>query len=155
MNVIAVILIAAFAIDRIVNGVFFLLSFSPDLRDLLQTPKVEGTGQNASAERMRRLIYGVFAWYLGTIVIAGYMNIRLFAFTGAMVTGETALGNYPLLDILMTGLVLMGGADRLAEAMKLLGSKYSSEANQKPLELKGTLILEQSHARLSATDASR
>ena len=144
MRTIALILIGSFAIDRIVAGLFFLLSYSSDLRTSLDPSAVIDPGEQAEAMRNYRLLYAIFGGYLGTVVMAGYMHIRLFASTA--VPGSEVIGEYPLLDIFLTGLVLLGGADRLAEVLRMLGGSGAPGQKEGPLEIKGKLVLEQSTA---------
>ena len=150
MRAIALILIGSFAIDRIVTGLFFLLSFNSDLRTSLDPSTVKNPKKKDEAMRTYRLLYAIFGGYLSTVVMAGYMNIRLFAST--IVPGSEFIGQYPLLDIFLTGLVLLGGADRLGEALRMLGGSGLPRKKEAPLEIKGTLVLEQ--AKRGADEAS-
>lgn len=138
MGAIAVILIASFAIDRIVGGLFFLLSYSEDLRPLIggDSPTAE---PDPLAARTRRLIYALTGGYLGTVVIAGIMRVRLFEVV------QIAMPEKPnaLLDTLLTGLILAAGADRLAEALKLFGEGGAAgKKSERPIEITGKLVLE-------------
>ena len=142
---IALILIGSFAIDRAVAGLFFLLSYSSDLRKILDPSTFSDPEKEAGAMRNYRLIYSILGGYLGTVVMAGYMNIRLFGSTE--VPGTEFIGKYPLLDIVLTGLVLLGGADRLADALRMLGSSGVAKEKDGPIEIKGRLVLEQSTGR--------
>jgi len=63
MGVIGVILVASFAIDRIVAGLFFLLCYSPDLHPLVVENPPEGTPHDERASRTRRLIYALISDY--------------------------------------------------------------------------------------------
>ena len=103
MRAIALILIGAFAIDRVVAGLFFLLSYSDDLRRTLDPDSVSDPDKKAEAVRNYRLIYALVGGYLGTVVMAGYMNIRLFGST--LATESELFGKYPLLDVFLTDLV--------------------------------------------------
>jgi len=141
MRAIALILIGSFALDRIIAGLFFLLSYNSDLRKLLDPSAISDPEKQARAKRNYRLLYAIFGWYLGSVVMAGYMHIRLFSST--VVPGSEFIGKYPLLDIFLTGLVLMAGADRLAEALKLLGGSGVSKQKEAPIEVRGKLVLEQ------------
>ena len=146
---IALILIGAFAIDRVVSGLFFLMSYSDDLRASLDPSAVTDPRERADAIRNYRLLYAIVGGYLGTVVMAGYMNIRLFS--AELVPGSDVIGQYPLLDIVLTGLVLLGGADRVAEVLKMLGASGASSQQNAPLEVKGTLVLQQ--PRVNGEDA--
>ena len=152
IRAIALILVGAFAIDRIVAGLFFLFSYSEDLRRLLDPSAVTDPREKAAATRNYRLLYAIFGGYLGTVVMAGYMHIRLFAATE--IPGTEMIGQYPLLDILLTGLVLLGGADRLAEVLGMLGGSGAAKPQEAPVEIQGTLILERPAAGSDRVSAS-
>ena len=146
IRAIALILIGSFAIDRLVKGLFFLLSYSEDLRESLDPEAVTDPVEKAAAMRNYRLLYAVFGGYLGTVVMAGYMHIRLFAVTAE--SGTEFIGQYPILDILLTGLVLLGGAEQLAKALGMLGGSAGAVRDQeRPVEITGRLVLEQPPGR--------
>jgi hypothetical protein len=142
MGAIGVILIASFAIDRIVTGLFFLLSYSNELQPLVAEDSSGGRPRDDRAAKTRRLIYALTGGYLGTVIIAGILNVRLFAMTKFAVSPDQTPS--PLLDTLMTGLILAGGADRLAEALKLFsGGSAPEKKSDHPIEIIGRLVLEQ------------
>lgn len=150
MGVLTILLVAAFAIDRIVAGLFFLLSFSSDLRPLLtEDPEYP----NAHAARVRRLIYAMVAGYLGVVVIAGILNVHLFDMAAPVdltSTPGSATNTFQvihpsrLLDTLLTGMILAAGADRLSDIVKSFGAgaETTTKSEEKPLEITGRLILE-------------
>lgn len=139
MSAITVILIAAFAIDRLVAGLFFLLSFSADLRPLV----VEDTvNPHPRAARAQRLIYAVVSGYLGVVVVAGIMKVHLFEMTQIAAPGVPRPN--PLLDTLMSGMIMAAGADRLSELVKTFGEKKGG--GEKPVEITGRIVLEQSRS---------
>jgi len=143
MAALTIILIAAFAIDRLVNGLFFLLSFSDDLRPLVSEDPAH---PDEGAARTRRLIYGLVAGYLGVVVVAGILKVRLFEiiqFTPAPDGKPNAM-----LDTLLTGLILAGGADRLSELVKSFSGE-GKKGGEKPIEITGKLVLEQPAAAKS------
>jgi hypothetical protein len=147
MSAIAVILIASFAIDRILGGLFFLLSYSEDLRPLIGEPEDAQRQPDSRAMRTKRLIYALIGGYLGTVVIAGLMNVRLFELV------QIAMPEKPnaLLDTLLTGLILAAGADRLTEALKLMGEGAGAggKKGDRPIEISGKLVLERDNAKSS------
>ena len=146
IRAIALILIGSFAIDRLVKGLFFLLSYSEDLRESLDPEAVTDPDEKAAAMRNYRLLYAIFGGYLGAVVMAGYMHIRLFAVTAQ--PGTDFIGQYPILDILLTGLILLGGADQLAKALGMLGGPpVAVREEERPLEITGRLVLEQPPGR--------
>jgi hypothetical protein len=142
MREIGIILIASFAIDRIVTGTFYLLSFNSELQAILDPDSVSDPGAKAAAAKLYRLIYSVCAGYLGIVIVAGVMGMRFSKIAGIPleVSGGPVMGN--VLDVLITGLLLVGGADRIAEALKLYGGDTKPEKT--PIEITGKVSLEQS-----------
>ncbi len=148
MGVLTILLVAAFAIDRIVAGLFFLLSFSADLRPLLVD---DPSHRDDSAARTRRLIYAMVAGYLGVVVIAGILNVHLFEMAApvdmTLTPDSTTLPvAHPshLLDTLLTGMILAAGADRISDIVKSFGSgaEAARKNEDRPLAITGKLILE-------------
>lgn len=148
MGAITVILIAAFAIDRVVACLFFLLSFSPELRPLVLEDAVH---PNERAVRARRLIYALVAGYLGVVVVAGILKIHLFEIIQIAAPGVPKPN--ALLDTLLTGLIVAGGADRLSGFAKTLGDSSGGRpgGSDKPIEITGKLVLEHGSATVDAT----
>lgn len=146
MREIGIVLIASFAIDRIVTGLFFLLSFVPELRPIVDPESIEDPAAKASAMRNYRVLYAIVAGYLATVVLAGQLGIRLSAITGLLPDAKSGEGWSSFLDILLTGLLLVGGADRLSEALKLAvgGDEKKSKT---PIEITGKVVLEQGAAK--------
>jgi hypothetical protein len=142
MREVGIILIASFAIDRIVAGIFFLLSYDPELRGMLDPESIKDLTGKTEALRTYRVLYTMFAAYLGTVVLAGHLGHRLSTIT--QVLPKTEGGWNTLLDILVTGLLLAGGADRLAEALKLTTGMGDDKKSKTPIEITGRVVLEQS-----------
>ncbi len=126
VSAVALILIASFAIDRIVTALLFLLSF------------VRLVPEAAADERKYKLIYFGLAGLLGTVVLAHYGQVRVLTALGIRIE--------PLIDTILTGIVLVGGADRIAELLKPPGAESQKEESQ-PIEITGKLILEESAAQ--------
>ena len=63
---------------------------------------------------------------------------------------------HPWVDCVLTGMILMAGADRLSEALKLMsgGSPDKVPAPARPLEVTGRLILEEVPRGTAAKAAS-
>lgn len=147
ISAIAIILIASFAIDRIATGLLFLLSMSkrwgrrfPDPATI--TDKVE----QHIASKKQKILYYCIAGFLAIGVLAGYGGIRIFTALGFN-------GAYPyfgVLDALVTGLVMVAGADRIAGFMGVAGGQSSQASTSQPLEISGRLIVEDD-SRNSAT----
>ena len=155
MRAIGIILVVSFLLDRIVEGSFFLLDFNPGWRKFSPDPDlIEDKEARAAAERKRKVIYALLVGFLGTVVVAWYLHIRLLGMTN-MIPADPAPDDpkafafqpRALLDILLTGLIFVAGADRLSEALKLLGGPGvehagSKPASAQPIEITGKLILE-------------
>lgn len=136
VEAIAAILIASFAIDRIVAGLFFVLSYNDHLRPMLNPASIPDAAAREVATRDYRVLYTAFAAYLGMIVVAGFMGLRVFAST------QRAQSVSPVLDVLLTGLLLAGGADRIADALKMFGGPEVKKRSEQPIEITGRLLLE-------------
>jgi hypothetical protein len=135
ITIIAIVLVGSFAIDRIVTGLLFLLSFSDRWThrfpnpDLLTDPAAQ-----LKARNMQKLLYFGVAGALAIPLLAGYGKVRILA----------ALG-FPtdyLLDTVVTGLILMGGSDRVAELLKMPGAPGVERVEPKPITIQGSLVLE-------------
>ena len=138
VTAIAMIVIVSFAIDRIVTATLFVLSlvapsFDPDT--------VDGPARRKHAERIQRLLYVVLAGLLGIFVVARYGNVRILSALGI----ETD----PLLDIILTGIILVGGSDRIAAVLKAPGAPGVEKPSPQPIQITGTLTLEEGAVRKS------
>lgn len=137
VSAIALIMIASFAIDRIVTAVLFLLSFIPGFPD----PNAAlGQEQLAYSQKLYKLCYFSLAGVLGVLAMAAWAQIRILSALGVP-AGE-------MTDILITGIVLMGGADRIASVLKTPGaSGVEKKAEAEPVRVTGTLIVEEESPR--------
>jgi hypothetical protein len=135
VSAVALILIASFAIDRMVRGLLFVLAFwrpwaasFPDPDEPTTTPALKKRG---------RIAYLGFAVVLSTIVLAWYGGVRVFSAMGF-------IGIPTLLDTVVTGLILVGGAERTDAILKSLsggGGSEAAAAPATPLQITGTLVL--------------
>ncbi len=138
VTAIAMMLIASFAIDRVVVGLLFLLSFLPSWQRVFPEPTLlADPAARARAERKRKLIYFVFAGVLAGLFLAGYGQDRILKAAGFSIN--------PTLDSILTGLILMGGADRMTELLKMIGVQNAEKpaAPARPIEITGRVILEE------------
>ena len=141
MGAITIIVIAAFAIDRLVTGLFFLLSFSADLRPLVSD---DVQNRDERSTQARRLLYGIVAGYFGVVVVAGILRVHLFEMT--QIAGPGDAKPNALMDTLLTGMILAAGADRLSEMVKTFGGGHPGEkagGGERPIEITGKIVLEQ------------
>jgi len=132
VSAMALVLIASFAIDRIARGLLFALAFWP--RWLARFPDAEDAATPADGKRRSHLAYLVIAAVLSTVVLAGYGGIRIFAALGFSDIN-------PILDALITGLILVGGADRTEAILKRFAGGEGAGASGGPLQISGTIVL--------------
>lgn len=148
VTAIAVILIASFGIDRIVTGLLFLLSFIKAWDRLFPHPdRIQDVIKRTNAQRKHKLIYFVIAGILGGIVVAFFGEVRIFRAIGFNKI------NY-ILDSIITGLILMAGADRISEILKLMpsGAIGAKTTESRPIEITGRIILEDEKAKQIAKE---
>ena len=114
-SAIAVVVIIAFAIERTVTAVLFLLPFNHTWARYFPDPaSVQDPGKRIQAERRQRLIYYSLASLLG-LIIAWIGNVRLLHALGLT-------DSRVVLDIFVTVLVFVAGSDILAQVTKLSGA---------------------------------
>jgi hypothetical protein len=142
-SAIAVIVIVAFAIERSVTGLLFLLPFNKQWAQRFPDPaSLEKPTEKARAEKKQKLLYYGFASLLG-LIVAGFGNVRLLHALGL---NDSRL----VLDIFVTVLVLIAGSDILGHIQKLSGAPGSGKSSQQPIEISGRLILEESGEKKQA-----
>jgi hypothetical protein len=138
ISAIAAILIASFAIDRVTSG---LLAFAAYLRRRKPSVLRAGTREAFDAlvedERDSRVPYFVIAGVLGAVVLGWFGQVRVLGALGFLAVN-------PYLDALITGLVLMIGADRASDLLKRLDVPMgdSMKKSSAPIEVTGKLVLE-------------
>ena len=134
---IALILICAFAIDRIVRGLLFGLSYWKRWAALVPDPRDPATP--VPRRKHHQLAYFCFATFLGVIALGWYGGVRILS-----ALGFTAVN--PILDTLITGLILVGGADRMEAVLGKLGAQGAEPAkaaDPPPIQITGTLVLDE------------
>jgi len=147
VSAIAVVLIASFAVDRIVTAILFLLSYSSAWKRRFPDPSgvPEGEARDRAGKNLR-LAYFCFAAALAIPLIAWVGKVRILAALGFPTS--------PYLDTLVTGLILVGGSDRVAEMLKV-GSPGEAKSEQKPISITGKLVLEDGQGRVLAQSESQ
>jgi hypothetical protein len=100
-SAIALVLVVSFAIDRLVRGLLFVLSYSSAWSRQFPDPAFNNGPISAEAERNRRLIYFVLAGSLGMIALGWVGQVRILS-----ALGFTNVNRW--LDILVTGLSWQG-----------------------------------------------
>jgi len=142
VSAIAVVLIASFAVDRIVTGILFLLSYHKGWKGKFPNPALQSDGERREiAAKNLKLAYFCMAAALAIPLIAGFGKIRMLAALG--------FPTNPYLDVIVTGLILIGGSDRIAEMLKM-SAPGEAKSEPKPITITGKLVLEESHSRTTA-----
>ena len=163
VSALAVLVIASFAIDRVVTGLLFVLVFighwvrilpDPELIEDEddeyvnagdeELPKPSAKVRRLKAERTQKLLYYVLAGLLGGVVLAWFGNVRIFEALGFKAIN-------PILDSVMTGLILIAGADRVAALLRLPGAGVAERPEHRAVKITGELIMKDG---ASARDSS-
>lgn len=153
VSALAVLVIASFAIDRVVTGLLFVLLFighwvrilpDPELIEDEELPKPGAKVRRIKAERTQKLLYYVLAGLLGGVVLAWFGNVRIFEALGFKAIN-------PILDSVMTGLILIAGADRVAALLRLPGAGVAERPEPRAVKITGELVLkDEASARKSS-----
>ena len=137
VTALALVLIASFAIDRIVTAALFLASFAGVVSD---PASLEPGTANTRARNVYKLVYFVLAGILGVVVLAYFGNVRILRAIGLQDPN-------PVVDTIVTGLLLMGGAERLSGFMQTPGPG-TENPEPKPIQITGKLIIEDAAGRI-------
>jgi len=141
VTVVVVILIASFAIERVVTVLVDWLARVGALGAASRS-SVSRTGATAGASSAEKAVRFLLAGLLSVAVIYGFNGRGIFTRLGF--TGENG---FPLaLDLVLTWLVLVAGSDRIAELVKKMGGEAGGKKAE-PLEIKGTVILSEEPAK--------
>ena len=136
ISIIALVLIGSFAIDRIVRGLMFVLSYWKRWASLVPDPNDPATP--IPRRKHHQLAYFCFAACLGVIALGWYGGVRILSALGFF-------GVDPILDTLISGLILVGGADRTEAILGTLGAGGAEAAGSRdpaPIQITGTLVLD-------------
>ncbi len=145
INLLTILLIAAFAIERVSAGILFLLQ----LFHLISDPDlVEGAAQQAHSKRKYALYHFLVS---GALVLLVLLYLGDFRFLDALGLGNrTDLSRVPLLlDRLLLAVVLVGGTERMSAFLKMIGAPGGGtpESRTQPVEVTGKLTVEETSAR--------
>jgi len=134
------VMIGSFAVDRIVSLALFALSYPKSWRRTFPDPDLMSDGpKKAAAVKVRRAWYFLFATIL-SIPIVVYGKIRIFDLLGIPKAPEAERAVQQLLDILLTTLIFVAGADRLADLLKKHAGPI--EKPREGIEVFGTLTID-------------
>ncbi|MDH3660926.1 MAG: hypothetical protein OEU92_13035 [Alphaproteobacteria bacterium] len=143
VNVVALVFFASFAIDRITRGLLFLLSLTASWRIFLPDPILEeDVEKKLYKEKKYRLVYFIIASLFSVGLLACYNYCYDFQKIGIMYALDMN-GHISILDILLTGVVLVAGSDFLGRLLEMSGAYDKREVRDQPIEVTGTLTLEQ------------
>ncbi len=137
-NIIALLFILSFAIDRVVYGLLYILSWLRPWRRLMPDPKtVQDTDARERAIRKQKLVYFVLAGVLAIVILVHgkLAGVGVFSAIG------TDVPDY--LEIIVTALVLIGGSDFIGKLVNVTGSSGIESAST-PIEITGSIKLEDS-----------
>jgi hypothetical protein len=135
-SVIAFVVLLSFAIDRAVTGILFALSWSPRWRAICPDPaEFTEPSQKAAAARAQKTAY---------FILAGTFSLFVFFMEGTGILAQLGLSGRPF-DSLLTAIILIGGAERVSEFSKAMGSGNSpaTAIADPPVRITGTLSLEE------------
>ena len=144
VSTIALVLLFSFAIERLVSGIRFVAAWA----GWLDPEAASDAAEKRSIERKSTAIFFFVA------VGASIATILFFHLKGILqILGLKQEDPYGL-DFCLTVLVLAAGADRLGDVFKTYGGSKSESKSEPPLQVTGTLHLDEgSQARLSGQAA--
>ena len=132
---ITIILIASFAIDRIVSGLMFLFG----------AKKVAAVASDASSadtlerqNKRQRLIY---------VSLAGLSGLALGYFGNVRILEGLGFSRDVPINVILTALILTAGSDAISVLLKKMGVGSIGEPEPKPLEVRGHLVLDRNARR--------
>lgn len=132
MNQLTGILIASFAIDRIANGIMFLLSF---FKFYPNPETISDPTEAKAAAKKQTMMYYLFMTLLSFGIAFGFGEVAVFTKLGF-------IQNNPFLDKIFTAFLLMGGSESIGTFLKLPGLKVKEKQEEKPIEIKGVVKME-------------
>ena len=142
---VAVLLIAAFAIERVAAGILFLLTVFHVLSD---PELIENAVQRATERRKSTLWHFLISTAMVIVVL---FSIGEYRFLDALGLGGGAGSSHlPLwLDRVLLGVVLVGGSEQMSSFLKMVGapSAGSQASGAQAVEVSGKLTLDDGSAK--------
>lgn len=140
VTLLAVLLIAAFAIERVAAGILFLLA----LFRILPDPELSEDPARRAAERRKWTLCHFFV--SGAMVIVVLIYLGEYRFLDALgIGGGSGSPRLPLwLDRALLGVVLVGGSEQMSSFLKIVGgpSAGGQASGTQMVEVSGKLTLE-------------
>ena len=151
IQVAAMVVIASFTIERVAAGVFFILSLFDGWNRLFPDSAAESDASSGmTTQKVQKLAYYAFVAVLAAVIVWTFdiQVVRSLQLQGVSVR--------PSLDHLFSILVLLGGSDQIAELLKspAPGKNIESATKTRPVEVTGTLTLDERTARALRTPAA-
>ena len=134
INVVAIIVIASFAIERVTSGLLFLLSFFKPWQRFVPDPFPSDALESAKYQKREKVAYYGIA---GTIVLVLVLSVRDLSVLSAL-----SINAPRLLDLAVSWLVLVAGSDRIFELVARNQGMTSSGKETRPLMVSGKLTIE-------------
>lgn len=145
ISLLTMLLIAAFAIERVGAGILFLLGMFEIIAD---PDSFEDATKRAFAKRKYTLYHFLVSAFLVILVL---IYVRDFRFLDALGLGNRAdVGPVSSwLDHLLLGVVLVGGAEQMSAFLKMVGAPGASarDSRTKAVEISGKLRFEEPSAK--------
>ena len=146
LDMLVVLFVVSFALDRIVTGILFVLSWVQPWARLVPDPRtVKLTEDRVAAERRSQLAYFAIAAVLAILVLGIWGDVRLFKGLNQSIPAP--------LDVLVTAVILIGGSEFVGKLLQFGGVGSAEAASSTPVEITGRLIIEDSSERIT-TDSS-
>ena len=134
VSVVAFVLLLSFAVDRLVTGVMFLLSCSEHWRNICPDPAAATDPvEKSDAVRAQKIAY---------LVLAGVTSGVVLWMVGGGILHRVGFTQGPL-DLFLSALVLLGGAERVSDFNASLSAKRDAVVAEQPVKITGTLTLEE------------
>ncbi|HKS57694.1 MAG TPA: hypothetical protein VJS12_20520 [Steroidobacteraceae bacterium] len=135
ISVAAMVVVAAFAIERVSTALFFLLSFVPQWNEAMPDPGTE-PDPTLQADLRRRM-------QLAAALVTGALALLVVWWFDIRILHELHVPKAPdTLDRLFSAVVLMGGSAQIGELLKGSKSPVLPAKPPEPIRVTGTLILE-------------
>ena len=131
LSAVAMLALAAFAIDRIVAGILFLFTFLKPNYD----PDLVDTSVQVVIRKKLKMAYVLIAAVLAVLVMVFYPNVRILNALGVKAD--------QMLDSVLTCIILLGGSDQLANLLKTTGMPELKKPAPQPIQINGRLVLEE------------
>ncbi|HXT19640.1 MAG TPA: hypothetical protein VN923_02710, partial [Thermoanaerobaculia bacterium] len=140
VSALALLVLASFVIERVVSGVLFVL---PTLRLLPDLAQLEEPAARARTERRHTYFRFFLSAALAAVILWQWPSLRILA-----LFSQLSAAVPPWLDPVVTWVVLMGGADRIAALVKLPGGGSApAKREEPPIEVRGRLTLDDSRTQ--------